>query len=235
MIPSKLAFLTIGQSPRHDISDAMQRGLPPHVAVVHAGVLDGLDAQEIERRFPVLPGSLPLITRLADGRVVSIGCAATGAGLQQSVTSLEARGIDAIVVLCTGSFPTLAAQRAWLIEPDAIVPGVVASLVRERRVGVLVPLPDQTAETPVKWAMLANAPLCAAASPYGTGRELVAAAAQLKREGADALVLDCMGYNEAHKAILSQALDLPVFVSGTVLAAALSTMFWNGYEVASRP
>ncbi|WP_218510191.1 AroM family protein [Variovorax sp. dw_308] len=226
MATFRLALLTIGQSPRPDMTQAIRRALPAHVQVDERGVLDGLSRGEIEQRFASRPGSAPLITRLSDGNAITVDSAAVEAGLQDSIDHLEQDGADAIVVLCTGRFPALRADRAWLIEPDTLVPAVVASLVGRGRLGVIAPMPSQIGMVMEKWNALPGCHVAAAASPNASDDALVAAAQSLSEQGATALVLDCMGYTAAHKAALQrQVPGLPVFVSAGVLASSLAIAF----------
>ena len=219
----RLAFLTIGQAPRHDMSGAIERALPAHVEVRHAGVLDGLDRDAVERQFAPAAGRPWLISRLADGGTVTLCAQAIGERLQTCVTRLEDDDVDVIVLLCTGEFPGLRTRGAWLIEPDAVVCGTVASLLRGAQAGVMVPLAPQVEGARAKWGVLPTPPLFAAASPYADDtREIVNAAHALQRQGAQALVLDCMGYAPRHAQALRDAgIRMPVLVSGTVLAGAL--------------
>jgi protein AroM len=226
--PSRLGLLTIGQSPRSDLSGAITQALPADVAVLHAGVLDEMSREDIAAEFPVSPATAPLITRLRDGSAVSLGAAAVESGLQRKVDSLEQQGADAIVVLCTGRFEALRARHAQLIEPDHVVTMTVASLIGHALLGIIVPLPDQVDQSREKWKrQLSRSPVFAAASPYDDDPgALIHAACLLKKQGARALVLDCMGYSALHKrALQSSGIDLPIFVSAVVTGAAVSLMF----------
>jgi len=221
---TRIAFLTIGQAPRRDLSEPIERALPPHVQVRHAGALDGLDRATVQQQFSPGPGGAWLISKLADGQPVTLRADAIGALLQQAIDRLEEEGVDGIVLLCTGEFPGLRTRRAWLIEPDGVVCAGVDSLLRNALAGVLVPMPEQVNEARVKWQRLQRPPLFAAASPYDeTPDALIDAARTLRRQGAQALVLDCMGYAPAHKAALRAAgLDIPVLVSASVLGGAVA-------------
>lgn len=221
-----IAFVTIGQSPRPDLSDAIEQALPGHSRCVHAGVLDGLTDEQIATQYGVRDSDFPLITRLSDGRTVSIAEPQAGQGLQRLVDRLEAEGVHVIVVLCTGHFPDLRARRAWLLEPDRVVVSVVRSLAGNATLGLVAPLQAQLPQICGKWSQGATSLPSLAASPYGPIEDLVDAAAQLQAQGAEAIVLDCMGYNEDHKrALLAHEIAVPVFVSASVLASAIGTLF----------
>jgi protein AroM len=219
-----VGFLTIGQAPRPDLSGAIEAALPDGVGTLHAGVLDGLDRAEAERLYGAVPGRPTLISRLADGQSIALDADAVGAGLQEQLTSLEDAGSEIVVVLCTGEFPGLHARRARLIEPDALITTYVSTLLGGAQVGVIVPLPEQVAEARDKWGRLAPAPVFGVASPYAddaTG--VVTAARDLVSAGAEAIVLDCMGYSDRHRdAARAGGITAPVLTSGAVTGA------WTG-------
>lgn len=225
MSATLLGTLTIGQAPRADITPILAAHLPAGVQCIHRGVLDGLDRDTIARRFPVLPGEAVLTTRLLDGSAVILGKRAVREGVQAKLNELENLGCRLIALLCTGEFHGLGCQRAWLLEPDLLVPPVITALANGRQAGILVPLPAQMASEAAKWRALARAPVYAAASPYAaTPEQLTAAALELKAQGAEAIVLDCMGYTEQHRRIVGEATGLPVILSNALLARLLAAL-----------
>lgn len=220
----RLALLNIGQAPRHDLTEAIEQGLPAHVTARHVGALDGLTRAQVQAQLAPADGAPCLISRLADGDTVTLDAVLIGQHLQRTIDRLEDEGVDVVVLLCTGEFPKLRTRSAWLVEPDAVVCRTVAGLLGGgARPGVILPLAQQEEEARTKWRMPGAQPLFAAASPYSPdAASLVEAARSLQARGADALVLDCMGYAPHHKKALRDAgVSLPVLVSGSVLAGAL--------------
>jgi protein AroM len=220
-----LGTLTIGQAPRPDVTPIIDAHLPDTVRRLHKGVLDGLSRAAIDRRYGAAPGEAALVTRLLDGSVVELSRRRMQDGVQQSLFALDASGCDAILLLCTGMFDGLSCRRAWLIEPDHVIPAMVAGLVEQRQLGVVVPIAGQTLSESGKWRVLARPPVFAVASPYSDPPEALAAAgADLKRRGAAAIVLDCIGFTERHRAALAP-LGLPVILSNAAVARALAELF----------
>jgi len=220
----RTAFLTIGQAPRHEMSAPIERALSGKSIILHAGVLDGLDEAEIKQRFKLQEGCSPLITKSANGTICELDPHAVECGLQQKIDQLEQAGADIIVILCTGRFHTLRARRALLVEPDALVPAMLAALARQHTLGVMVPLPTQMRECAAKWQQHGVNPVLASASPYAQIEALDQAAHTLRAAGADMIVLDCMGYSKEHKMQITKAVNLPVVVSAEAVAAALSIL-----------
>ncbi|WP_326667567.1 AroM family protein [Streptomyces sp. NBC_01257] len=221
-----LTFLTIGQAPRPDLSEAIEAHLPVNARVRHAGVLDGLTRQEAELRFGATAGRATLLSRLADGSSVTLDADAVGAGLQTRVDQVEDAGADIIVLLCTGAFPGLRTRRARLVEPDVLVTGYVGTVLRGSRVGFVVPLPEQVTEAREKWRSVVPDPAFTTASPYADNEAaLLAAACTHLEAGANALMLDCMGYGARHRRSLRAAgLTVPVLTPGAVVGAALGPL-----------
>ncbi len=223
MSKTVLGTLTIGQAPRADITPILVEHLPAGIACIHAGVLDGLDREAIASRFPVRQGEAVLTTRLLDGSAVILGKTTVREAVQRKLDELALQGCGIIALLCTGEFHGLTCANAWLLEPDLLVPPVVAALAGERQAGILVPLPEQMTSEGAKWRGLRRAPRYAAASPYAsTPEQLVTAAQALQTQGVDIIVMDCMGYTEHHRRLVREATGLPVVLSNALLARLLA-------------
>jgi protein AroM len=214
-----LGTLTIGQAPRPDITPILAQRLPASTRCIHAGLLDGLSRAEIERLYAPEPGQATLITRLLDGSAVIVSKPKVLALMNRKIAELKDQGCNFILLLCTGAFERLESGGAWLIEPDLIVSPSVAALAGARQVGIVVPLQSQVASEAHKWRALEHAPICAVASPYADGTEALARAARsLAAQGAELLVMDCMGFVETHRAVAAQASGLPVLLSNALIA-----------------
>jgi protein AroM len=219
-----LGTLTIGQAPRPDVVPIIDRHVAARVRRIHRGVLDGLSRAEIDARYKPEPNEAALVTRLHDGGVVELSRARMRDGVQRALTALENEGCDAILLLCTGTFDHLECRRAWLIEPDHIIPPMVAGLIEQRQLGIIVPIASQIASESGKWGALAHPPIFAAASPYSRGPEAcVPAALELQTRGADAILLDCIGFTERHRDALAE-INLPVILSNAVAAKAIGEL-----------
>jgi protein AroM len=221
-----LGTLTIGQAPRPDVVPIIDRHVPVEVRRIHRGVLDGLSHAEIDARYMAGPGEAALVTRLQDGRVVELSRRRMREGVEEALAGLAAEGCDVILLLCTGTFDGLKCKKAWLIEPDHIIPGMVAALVEQRQLGVIVPIASQIGSEAGKWRALPIPPIFGSASPYSGDTEgaLRRAGTELKERGAEAILLDCIGFTERHRRALDP-LDMPVILSTAVAAKAVAELF----------
>ncbi|MGI4779142.1 MAG: AroM family protein [Janthinobacterium lividum] len=214
-----LGTLTIGQAPRPDITPILAQHLPAATRCLHAGLLDGLTRADIERLYAPEPGQATLITRLLDGGAVVVGKPKALDLMNRKLAELQGRGCDVILLLCTGAFEGLVCDDAWLIEPDLVVSPSVAAIAGHRQVGIVVPLQAQIASEARKWRALQRAPICAVASPYSDDFVALAQSARdLKNRGAELLVMDCMGFVEAHRDVAARASGLPVILSNSLIA-----------------
>lgn len=215
---SKLATLTIGQAPRPDIVPILDAHLDEGIARVHAGILDGLTHAEIEQRFAPRVRQPRLVSRLLDGSSVVLDRGLIEAAAQAKLAALEAQGCTTILLLCTGHFERLIAAKARLLEPDRFLPAAVAALTRGTKLGIIVPIVEQIDSEADKWSDLDPAPVYAAASPYQDDfGPVTQAAVDLRRRGADILLMDCMGFVEVHRAAARIA-GLPTILSNSLMA-----------------
>jgi protein AroM len=217
MMTARLGILTIGQSPRADVVPTMAQVLAG-VTILEAGALDGRTEGEIASLAPG-PGEYVLVTRLRDGRQVVISRERVLPHVQQALDRL-APAVDAVLFLCTGEFPRLRGG-GLLIEPSRVLHHVVAGLSEGRRLGVLVPLPEQVAAAEGRWRPAAErVAAVAAVSPYREG-DFRGTAGALRRAGAQLIVMDCMGYTPAHKGEVVAAAGLPTILAATAVAAVV--------------
>lgn len=220
-----LGTLTIGQAPRPDVVPIIDRHVPDGVRRIHRGILDGLSHAEIDDRYLARGGEAALVTRLKDGRVVELSRDRMRDGAEAALKGLEGEGCDVILILCTGTFEGLHCDKAWLVEPDHIIPATVAGLVEKRQLGVIVPIASQIDSERDKWRPLAKPPIFTSVSPYNDGPEtMLATGRKLRDEGAEAVLLDCIGFTERHRDMLA-GIGLPVILSNAVVAKAVGELF----------
>ncbi len=219
-MPLQAAFITIGQSPRPDITPGLLARIDGAIDVTEIGALDGLNDAQIAAMAPE-PGEDTLVTRLRDGRQVIIGKRKTQARLKALFDQLDAEGrVEAIVLLCTGYFPGLQ-SKTLLVEAQRIVDHMTHALAEgASKVGLMVPARVQIAgshdiapagvEVVGTWS-----------SPYADQR-FADAARDLK--DCDLIVMHCMGYDDSHRAIVREITGKPVLLAQRMLAAGAAQL-----------
>jgi protein AroM len=212
--PKRVAFVTIGQSPRDDLVPDMLERIGPGIEPLEIGALDDLTPEAIARLAP-RDGDQTLVSRLRDGREVTISKAWTQRRLAEIMADLDGRGFDLIVLLCTGHFEGVR-SRTLMVEAQRIVDHTVEAVAGDgRMVGVMVPLATQMHEFHVRGHVLAHA------SPYSDGR-FEEAARELGKT--DLIVMHCIGYDEAMRRRVAAVSGGPVLLARRLVANAVAEL-----------
>lgn len=222
---AKLGMITIGQAPRTDVAPMMEKYLENRAELVQMGALDGLTKTYIDEQMAPREEDYVLTSRLTTGEHVVVSRSCLQPLIEDKIKQMENLGISQILLLCTGQFPGLAAEQSYLIEPDHILPPVVRAMTGTRRLGVLVPLPEQMDAMKDKYHSFEPEPVFAVASPYTPDQvQFQSASRELKEKGANLVILDCMGYQEEMRAWVEEVSGLPVILSNALMAKLISEM-----------
>ncbi|RIK88654.1 MAG: AroM family protein [Hyphomicrobiales bacterium] len=220
---SRIAFVTIGQTPRSDIVPEMMAeiaaGLERAPAHEEFGVLDGLDGAGLDG-FRARDGELSFATRLRSGEEIVVSKERTEERLNALLAEIDAAGFDLIVLLCTGTrIDPL--KNTLVVEAQRIVDSTVEALAAScRQLGVIVPLERQVAEF-AKRHVFAGDPKVVSASPYA-GDDMATRARGVA--GCDLVVMHCMGYSDAMLCEVRSAIDAPVLLSRRLVAGVVRQM-----------
>lgn len=213
----KIGAITVGQSPRTDVTMDIRPILGPDVELLEVGALDGLVSEELRAMEPQRDDYV-LVSRLRDGTSVRFAERFILPRIQTAIRQLTKQGAQMILMLCTGEFPDSLRADVPLLYPCQLLDGLVPVLAGDGRIGVVVPDPSQKSQAMQRWAGRAAEIYVSAASPYGDELEIQKAIAELKPLDLDLLILDCIGYTVAMKRKLSRATGKPVLLPRTVLA-----------------
>ena len=129
---------------------------------------------------------------------------------------LAAAGARLVVVLCAGGFPPFACAAPVLL-PGRLVPAIVATLTRSRRVGVVVPVRGQAEAARAKWAADGFDAVVAWASPVRP-EEMDAAARMMTDPALELVVLECMGHDEECRVAFARRCGRPVVLAQSLVA-----------------
>lgn len=214
-----VAMLTIGQTPRPDITGDLRRLLPETAVLREYGALDGLSRTEAEALCGYEGAGELLVTRMAGEReMIRLSADKVFARLQDCIARAEAEGADVHLMACTGNFPP------YLHRKPVLYPGVCqreAALKLGGPVGVLIPNEAQR-EQIAGWWRECGAPsvLLEAADPFqgpSAAAAVAAAAKTLTEQGARVLCLDCFGFTLEQKQAAERAAGVPVVLPREVL------------------
>ena len=213
----RVAFVTIGQAPRPDLTPEIVAATRTKLAVSEYGALDGLSPASIAALAPGANDER-LVTRLADGREVLLAKPAMQQRLQDVLAGLDDAGFDLIVLLCTGRFEPFVLRTPFL-EPQPVVDHFVIGLsYTATTLGVLLPNAHQQQEF---HGIPGKRIVTGAASPY-TGDDFDAAGRSLA--ATDMVVMHCMGYSEAMRRRVAAACGRPVMLARSLVAHGIDML-----------
>jgi len=211
----RVAFITLGQSPRDDIMVDIKPYLE-EVECVEYGALDGLPLNRVVKEFSPLPNEVSYVSRLRDGTEVVLSKSKISVRLQ-SLVSLVEGSVDLIVILCTGDFNL--SSRTPIIYPSVELVRAVRKL-SPSSIGVIVPLSSQVVMARNRWGGIASIAGIEVWSPYtGSAEDLANSALRLRR--ADIIVMDCLGYSLKHKEVVREVSGRRTIVPREVVVSAI--------------
>lgn len=219
----KIGAITIGQSPRTDVTGDILPILGEDVQLLQAGGLDGLTREEIDAMKPE-KGDYVLISRLRDGSSAVFAERYILPRLQECIRRLEAEGARLILFLCTGDFPDTFRSSVPLIFPCKVLNGLVPALTGASNIAVVTPTPEQVEQAVEKWKRHVKTVRAVAASPYGDWQRLEEAAGEVAALDADLVVMDCIGYNMEMKRLFQRVTGKNVVLSRTIAARAVAEL-----------
>lgn len=216
----KVGAVTIGQSPREDVIQDLLPLMGGQVELIQTGALDGLTREDIQAFAPG-PEDYVLISRLRDGSSVMFAERYILPRLQQCIDRLEKQGAELILFLCTGDFPGVFHSKVPLIFPCKVLNGLVPALASRGKIAVVVPTPQQVAQSEKKWKQYVRESIAIPASPYGSQEELDAAARAVSEMDVDLVVMDCIGYHTEMKERFRKLSGKQVILSRTLAVRAM--------------
>jgi protein AroM len=215
----RVAFVTIGQTPRTDLVPEMASWMGGVMDIIEYGALDGLSRGEIDEIAPTA-GDQHLVTRLSDGSEAIVGKRGMRDRLQELLAQLSREDFLAIVLLCTGHFEGLCADRLFLEAQTIVDHATAAYAASARSIGVIVPLAEQMEEFHVSPTIRQTLRL-SHSSPYGEGR-LGKAARELT--DVDLIVMHCIGYTESMRRTVADITGRPTLLARRLVAMAVAQL-----------
>ena len=214
-----IGLLTIGQSPRPDMTADLQPIFAGKVNYIEAGALDGQTKDQVESMKPE-PGEHFLVTRLADGTVVTVASRHLSNLMQHQVSRLEAEGVSALMILCTEAFQPFECNIP-VIYPNNVLKALVPMAAPGGHIGIILPEAGQMEDFGKFWKETVPNVTAAHGSPYAGDCSLECAAKSFRQTDVDLIVLDCMGYSSSQQKLVSELSGKPVLLSRTLAAKVL--------------
>ena len=220
---NKVGFITIGQSPRTDITSDILSILDKDVELFETGALDDYSYDEIIANFSPKYNDGTLVSRLRDGREVKIAQLSIEPIIQEKIDEFEEDGINNIVLLCTGQFGEVMCTKT-LIKPQGIIYSLASQLANERPISVLYPDQKQKKDMERKWGVLGLQVDFFVADPYGDITEIEKVAYEIKKKGNSLLIMDCLGYSIEMKNIIKNITKKSILLPRTIIASIINEL-----------
>ncbi|WP_185930764.1 AroM family protein [Klebsiella huaxiensis] len=218
MSSASMAILTIGVVPVAEMLPLLTEHIRED-QITHISLLGKMAREKVMQEYAVESGEETLLTLLSDNQIAQVSRQKVERDLRSAIVMLDKQHYDLILLMSTHPFRGFAANNAILLEPQRIIPPLVASIVDGHQVGVIVPVEEILPLQQEKWRVLENTPLYAISNPVsGSKDDLLAAARELIAQGADVLMLDCLCYHQQHRDVLQKALDIPVLLSNVLVS-----------------
>ncbi|HAD5166595.1 TPA_asm: AroM family protein [Salmonella enterica subsp. enterica serovar Typhi str. CT18] len=221
---ASLAILTIGVVPMSEVLPLLTEYIDEQ-HITHHSLLGKMSREDVMADYAVEPGDDLLLTLLNDNQIAHVSRQKVERDLQSVVEVLDNQGYDVIILMSTAAIKSTAARNSILLEPLRIILPLVASIVDGHQVGAIVPVAELLAAQEKKWQVLQMPPVYSLANPvHGSEQQLIDAGQALLDQGADVIMLDCLGFHQRHRDILQQALDVPVLLSNVLIARLASEL-----------
>lgn len=224
MKKTKIGAITIGQSPRVDVTPDMFTIFSSNIELIECGAIDEYSYDETKDLFYPTEDDTVLVSRMRDGRQVYLAEEKILPLLQKSIEKLEKQQCEAIIMLCTGNFPEFK-HRIPLIKPRQLLQSITQALVGNGPIGLLVPDEQQILTIKQWWDEKNISTELVAASPYGDLAAIKEAAHQFVDSDVKLIFMDCIGYSLAMKELVKEITSLPVLLPRTMVARVISEMY----------
>ena len=219
----KIGAVTIGQSPRVDVTPDILPIFPENTELIQAGALDGLTREQIMQMKPE-EGDYVLVSRLNDGTFAKFGKSFILKRMQECIERLEEQKVSLIMVLCAGTFPHVFKAKVPVIYPAKLLNGLAAALSKDSNIVVITPDEEQVKQAYDQWGPIVKKVTPIPANPYGDAKEVQTAAEKARETDADLIVMDCIGYSREAKQMVASVAKKPVLLCRTVLARTVSEL-----------
>ncbi len=200
----KLGLITIGQSPRDDVTKELIPLLDSNVEILEYGVLDGYNEDVIATMFGPRDGEIVYVTRLRNGKEVIVSRNKILRNMIQLLKRIAKKSPDIIVILCSGEFPTYKIGIP-IIYPDKLLKGISSSLKIDKKTAVIIPSKEQIEYAVARWKKYFKNLAIYPISPYTSDEKIfIQLSKEFKKKDIRLALMDCIGYTLKQKEILEK-------------------------------
>ncbi|EEW7496594.1 AroM family protein [Escherichia albertii] len=215
---ASLAILTIGIVPLQEVLPLLTEYIDEK-NISHHSLLGNLSRERVMAEYAPQAGEETILTLLNDNQLAQVSRRKIERDLQSVVEVLDNQGYDVILLMSTAAIRGMTVRNTIFLEPLRILPPLVSSIVEGHQVGVIVPVEELLEAQAQKWQILQKTPLFSLGDPvHDSEQKIIEAGKELLANGADVIMLDCLGFNQRHRDLLQKQLDVPVLLSNVLIA-----------------
>lgn len=218
----KLGVITIGQSPRIDLTHDIKDILNKDMDIIEVGVLDKYTYEEVLEKFRPDDNEGILVSRMRDGTQVLLGEEKVIDKLQSCIDEIEEK-VDMVLLLCTGKFPKFNHKKP-LIIPQKLLHSIVSKLDSHNKIGIIIPDIGQREQIKKFWSFVDVDLEIEVASPYKGMDDIQEVAKRFKDKPINYIVLDCMGYSVEMKKIVAKEAGKIVILPRTLITRVINEL-----------
>ncbi|EEU9598656.1 AroM family protein [Escherichia albertii] len=215
---ASLAILSIGIVPLQEVLPLLTEYIDEK-NISHHSLLGNLSRERVMAEYAPQAGEETILTLLNDNQLAQVSRRKIERDLQSVVEVLDSQGYDVILLMSTAAIRGMTVRNTIFLEPLRILPPLVSSIVEGHQVGVIVPVEELLEAQAQKWQILQKPPLFSLGDPvHDSEQKIIEAGKELLANGADVIMLDCLGFNQRHRDLLQKQLDVPVLLSNVLIA-----------------
>ena len=204
-----------------DVVPCLRKIIGKDVEFLEAGALDGLTRQQITNLKPKNDQDV-LVSRIKDGSEAMFGKSHVIPRLQKCVNQLNAKKVQAIALLCAGTFPQFD-SKAPILRPDFLMYGFLRSIPNLKKVGLLVPNDKQMKPIGREFEDERFKIVTSWLSPYSKG-SIEGAVKPFTRDDITILSLLCIGYSPELKDKIVSLTRKPAVLTQSLVAKAIDEL-----------
>lgn len=219
---ANIGVITIGQSPRADMTEDINNILRDKFNVIEKGALDSFDIGYVRQNLYPESGDTVLVSRMRNGEEVILSEEKIIPLLQKCIYELEAQGCKIVILLCTGKFPEFK-HECLLIYPQKIVHKLAEALLEDGVLGIIVPNSEQVEKMKSYWGGRGVRTKIVSASPYLSIEGIYGVCREFD-ETNPFILMDCMGYTGAMSDIVRENTGKIVILPRNIIFAVVSQL-----------
>ena len=211
----KIGAVTIGQSPRSDVTKDILP-LLNNFDLVECGALDDYTYEEVINEFQPKDENL-FVSRMRDGKQVFLSKKKIISQLNSCIERLEQIGCEVIMVFCTGKIDGLK-SKVKLLQPNVIMHKIIPSIAINTKMAIIIPDKKQKQQIRKQWEYVDLDITIFSASPYEDIEKIQILSKKIEKQNFGLVYLDCIGYSKQMQEIVSELTCVPVLLPRTILA-----------------